>query len=308
MTRPPDGGGVDGGVPWRRLVTEAEGRLKAAGFDSAEIDARRIVEQASGNQGAAFFSGLDELATVRGVAHFDSMVERRLTGEPLQYVLGEWSFRALDLFVDARVLIPRPETETVVEVALAEFDRIADRRGGDVPVTVVDLGTGSGAIALSFAFERPRAQVWATDRSADALAVARANLTGIGRAATRVTLREGAWFDALPSELRGHVDLLVSNPPYVAAADDLPLEVSGWEPSGALVAGPRGTEDVEHLIDHAGAWLAADGSLVLEMAPHQTEAMATRARDRGYGAVEVADDLTGRARLVIARRITAAGC
>ena len=165
------------------------------------------------------------------------MVARRRAGEPLQYAIGAWGFRRLDLYLDRRVLIPRPETEQVVEVALR---RAAAARRCRAPL-VVDLGTGSGAIALSIAVEVPGADVWATDVSADALAVARANLAGLGgRAATRVRLVEGSWFDALPEAFRGQVHLLVSNPPYVADGETLPAEVADWEPPGALRAGPHG--------------------------------------------------------------------
>src|SRR5581483_11962387 len=154
------------------------------------------------------------------------MVERRAAGEPLQYVLRRWGFRTLDLLVDPRVLIPRPETEVVVEVAIRELRRIDSRR----PL-VADLGTGSGAIALSIAVEVPDARVWATDASADALAVARANLAGIGSpAAKRVRIEQGSWFDALPAAFRGQFDVVVSNPPYIAAHEDLPPEVVDWEP------------------------------------------------------------------------------
>ena len=175
----------EGTVAWRTLLAEAERRLADAGVEMAAGDARRIVEEPSGHEGAELVLGLDEPATERGVAAFDHMVERRAAGEPLQYVLGGWAFRSLDLFVDRRVLIPRPETESVVERALVVIDELATRRPS-APVTVVDLGTGSGAIALSIAFERAGTTVWATDRSPEALAVARANLAGIGRAGTRV--------------------------------------------------------------------------------------------------------------------------
>src|SRR5438105_5970876 len=143
------------------------------------------------------------------------MVARRAAGEPLQYVLGRWAFRTLDLMVDRRVLIPRPETEQVVEVALAEARRLHAR-------IAADLGTGSGAIALSLAAELPGVDVWATDVSADALAVARANLAGIGTfAAARVRIQEGDWFGALPPELRGRLDIVVSNPPYIGDDESL---------------------------------------------------------------------------------------
>ncbi|CAN5713659.1 hypothetical protein BH20ACT2_BH20ACT2_11520 [soil metagenome] len=227
---------VEETVSWRELLAEAIGRLSAVGTPSPEIDARRIVEQASGHEGATSHLALDRPATVRGVAALDAMVARRAQGEPLQYVLGRWGFRTLDLLVDQRVLIPRPETEAVVEHALVELDRLA----ADRCATVVDLGTGSGAIALSIAAERTRVAMWAVEVSAGAAAVARANLAGLGRAATRVRIVEGSWFEPVPADLCGAVDLVVSNPPYVAAGDELPPVVADWEPTGALVAGPTG--------------------------------------------------------------------
>lgn len=285
-------------VRWRELLADAENVLRSAGVANPAVDARRLVERASGRDGGELVLGLDAVAPRRGLAHFDAMIERRCAGEPLQYVVGRWGFRRLDLLVDRRVLIPRPETEQVVEVALAELGR-------PVPLaspTVVDLGTGSGAIALSVAVEVVTAEVWASDVSCDALAVARANLAGIGRPGARVRLVEGDWFSALPPALAGRVDLAVANPPYVAEDDDLPPEVAGWEPDRALVAGPIGTEHLEHLLAEAPAWLAPAGSLVLELAPHQAAAMATVARSAGYVQVEVHPDLAGRDRVLVARQ------
>ncbi|MEY2459855.1 MAG: release factor glutamine methyltransferase, partial [Acidimicrobiaceae bacterium] len=198
---------------WRQLLEVAIGRL------GDRTDARRIVEEASGREGAELAAFLDIAANAVMLAHFDSMVERRAAGEPLQYVLGRWGFRSLDVHVDPRVLIPRPETEIVVEHALDVIDALDAQ-------LAVDLGTGSGVIAMSLAVERPKLSVWATDASDDAIDVARANLAGIGRAATRVRLEAGDWFDPLPRELAGTVDVVVTNPPYVAADDVLPAEVS----------------------------------------------------------------------------------
>ncbi len=169
--------------------------------------ARWLCEEAGSFDGDELLTALDEPATQRMVAHLDAMVARYRSGEPLQYALGRWAFRRLDVMVDRRVLIPRPETEVLVEVALAALDRRA--------ATLVDLGTGSGAIGLALASELPLTgtTVWLTDVSTDALDVARANLAGIGRAAANVRVAEGEWFDALPEDLRGTLDLVVSNPP-----------------------------------------------------------------------------------------------
>ena len=278
------------GVTWRTLYAEATQRL------GSDVDARRIVERASGHDGAAFHGGLDEPVSVRALAFFDGMVERRAAGEPLQYVLGVWGFRLLDLYVDQRVLIPRPETEVVVDVGLAELRRL----DAGEPV-VVDLGTGSGAIGLSFAKEVPGVQVWATDRSADALAVARANLAGLGRAATTVRLVEGWWYEALPTVMRGRIDLVVSNPPYVAHSDDLPAEVADWEPELALLAGPTGMEQIAEVVKEAPVWLDRPGALVVEIAPHQGDDAVQLAYDAGFTEALVQADLTGRVRVLVAR-------
>lgn len=279
-------------VTWRALLAEARQRL------GSSTEARRIVERASGYDGAEYSLTLDEPATVRAAAHFERMVARRAGGEPLQYVLGAWGFRTLDLFVDHRVLIPRPETEVVVEVAMAELARLAAR----TPV-VVDLGTGSGAIALSLAKEVEGLEVWGTDASAGALSVARANLAGMGRVGTGVRLVEGSWYEALPGLLKGEVDLLVSNPPYVAAGevDDLPPEVARWEPLEALVAGPTGLEQIEVVIAQAPGWLNRPGALVMEIAPSQREAVLALATEAGFEAADVRPDLAGRARVLVGR-------
>jgi release factor glutamine methyltransferase len=256
-----------------------------------------MLERATGWEGAELWLHIDEAATVRGVAFVEGMVGRRAGGEPLQYVLGRWRFRRLDLLVDRRVLIPRPETEVVGEVALAELRRRDDRR----PV-VVDLGTGSGALGLSLADEVAGATVWCTDSSAEALAVARANLAGLGsRTAPRVRLVEGSWWDALPAELRGRVDLAVSNPPYVATGEVLPPEVADGEPVDALRAGPTGLEAIEEILVGAPEWLTPSGALVVEIAPWQGERVLERARAAGFGSSEVRPDLAGRPRVLLAR-------
>lgn len=285
-------------VPWRSFAEEARVRLRAAGVEPADTDARRIVERAAGVEGADYFAALDQPATKRGVVAFDRMLERRLLGEPLQYVVGRWGFRSLDLMVDARVLIPRPETEVVAGVALAELGRIGEQR--DEPV-VVDLGTGSGAIGLSIAAECVSCRVVITDVSPDALAVARANLAGLGQPATRVTALEGSWFDALPATLRGEVDVLVSNPPYVAAVDDLPAAVRDWEPLDALIAGDEGRDDLAHLMGGAGEWLRPGGALVLELDPGQAAWAMARVESAGFVDVAITRDLAGRDRVITGR-------
>ncbi len=278
--------------------------MRAADRLASQNEARRLVERASGNEGTAYLLGLDDQVPERALPFFEDLLERRAGGEPLQYVLGQWGFRRLDLYLDRRVLIPRPETEMVVQVALAELSALRPSTGrrGARPPTVVDLGTGSGAIALSIALEAPATRVWGTERSAEALAVARANLAGLGTlAGRRVRLAEGSWFDPLPPLLAGHIDLVVSNPPYVADGEVLPPEVQDWEPSDALRAGPTGLEDAQTVVKEAPSWLARPGTLVLEIAPHQAGDAAAMAHDAGFDEVEVRLDLCGRERILVAR-------
>lgn len=273
---------------WRQLLDDAAARLGDRG------DARRIVEEASGREGSELTAFLDDESNAVTRAHLAAMVERRSAGEPLQYVLGRWGFRALDVHVDSRVLIPRPETEMVVEHALALADALDAR-------LAVDLGTGSGVIALSLAAERPNLQVWATDASGDAIDVARANLAGIGTAGTRVRIAQGDWFDALPRGLAGTIDVAVANPPYVAEVDPLPQEVSAWEPRDALIAGPTGLEAIERILDAAPSWLSASGGLVLEIGETQADSVVALA-SRSFSAADVHADLAGRPRVLVARR------
>ncbi|MEM9033542.1 MAG: peptide chain release factor N(5)-glutamine methyltransferase [Actinomycetota bacterium] len=278
-------------TPWSEIWAETRQRLDEAGLETAALETRWLIEDVAGITDPT--SG--ESVAQRHLAKLDAMVARRLRGEPIQYVLGHWSFRELDLLVDRRVLIPRPETEVVTQVALDELTDLDEPRA-------VDLGTGSGAIAISLVREHRTAQVWATDRSAEAVAVARANAAGAGgRAAARLRVVEGDWFDALPVELRGGLDLVVSNPPYVSDDEDLPAAVADWEPGSALRAGPGGWRDLEHLLGEAPAWLAPGGALVLEHAPQQAEPLRRRADEHGYVEVTTVDDLAGRPRALRCR-------
>jgi len=296
-----------------------------AGMDADERS--RLMARASGRHVPAREVRwiLDDVASDPGTAsspgaraeRFDRLVGRRASGEPLQYVLGRWPFRSVELTVDPRVLIPRPETEHVVTVALAEL--AADPAVGADGAVCVDLGTGSGAIALSLAVEArevagvPALEVWASDRSAAALEVASANLaalsTVVAGAGARVHLVTGSWYAALPGGLVGRVDLLVSNPPYVAEDEIAGLDpgVREWEPVSALVApdgasGIGGMADIEAIVAGAPPWLRPGGALVVEIAPHQAGAAADAARRAGLAGVRIERDLAGRSRMLVARR------
>lgn len=286
----------DGTVSWRQL------RAETAALHG-EPHARWLCEEASGAVGAEFDAVLDEPATVRAVAHLDAMLARLHAGEPLQYVLGHWSFRHLDLLVDRRVLIPRPETEWVAEVAID----VARRRRAATPgpVRCVDLGTGSGAIGLSLLAELPRgsAEVWLTDLSTDALDVARANAAGLGMAGAGARFAHGPWFDALPGDLRGTVDVLVSNPPYVAEGDAaLEPSVADWEPATALWSGSDGLDALRTIAAAAPDWLAPGGAVVLEIGTGQGTAVAGLLHAAGLEDVQVHPDHAGHDRIAVARR------
>jgi release factor glutamine methyltransferase len=282
----------DGTVTWRQLWSET---ADAVGDRN---QARWLCEVASASvDGDEFLARLDEPATERMVSHLDTMVARVRTGEPLQYVLGEWSFRHITLSVDRRVLIPRPETELVAEIAIGLAGQCEPTR------TVADLGTGSGAIGLSMAFELPRqgTEVWITDASVDAIDVARANLAGIGPAAANVRVAHGSWFEALPHGLQ--FDVIVSNPPYVAVGSpDLDRTVGEWEPPSALLAGADGLDDIRVLAAGALDRLRPGGALVLEIGADQGRAVEDVLRRAGLVDVEIRKDLSERDRVAIARR------
>jgi release factor glutamine methyltransferase len=305
------------------VITRPEVEREVAGLIGSATEARWLVEEVLGRQAhpAAAVSNRARSAIV-------AMAVRRRAGEPLQYVLGTWAFRTLEIAVDARALIPRPETEQLVEVALVELRRrgapghgprgapVSGRRPGRRGPVVVDLGTGSGVIALAIAAElvtsEPCVEVWATDVDADALALAEDNRARVGAvrpaAAERVRLRQGSWFGALPATRRGRVDLVVANPPYVSEEEwaNLDPEVR-LEPVRALVAGPGsdgtpGLAGIEAVLDGAIAWLAPGGAVVVELAPPQADAAARVARGLGLADVRIEPDLAGRERVLVGHR------
>ncbi len=297
---------ASGNLDWRTLVAAAQSSLAEAGVPDADISARLIGQRATGAEPGEWVEVLADAPHKRHLAHFDAMVERRCQGEPLQYVLGQWGFRHLDLFVDNRVLIPRPETETVAGLAVTEVESVRHAAGdvtpedvAELPVIVADLGTGSGAIGLSVAYECSDVDVWLTDVSAAALTVARANLAGLGTKGSRVRLAEGSWFAALSPELQGRLSVVVSNPPYVGHDDDIDPQIR-WEPADALFAEPA-EQHLVHLVETATSWLHDAGSLILEMAPDQTSTIQQLAASL-FDEATVHNDLAGRPRAVVARR------
>jgi release factor glutamine methyltransferase len=227
----------------------------------------------------------DDAVESAQVQHLMALAERYAAGEPLAYLTGYQAFFGLNLQVDARVLVPRPDTETLVEWAL-EVLRLETAHAK--PLRALDQGTGSGAIALALKSALPQLVVHAVDLSADALAVARVNAQ---RLQLPVTFSQGAWFDAL-QDTRLRFDCIVSNPPYIAN-QDLHLASLTHEPAQALSSGPDGLDDIRHLIAQASKWLTLDGWLLLEHGYNQASAVRELLTLAGFTQVQSRCDLAG---------------
>ena len=267
----------------RRAVAETRQRLEAAGCESPEVDAEILVAHVLGLTRSELALESSRRLSKAEERTVEDLVARRESREPLAYVIGEWGFRRLLLDVDARVLVPRPETEIVVERSLARIGTVAEPR-------VLDVGTGSGAIALAIADEHPGARVTGVDASSGALEVAGGNVVRTGVA---IELRAWDLFTGLPD---GPWDLVVSNPPYVLPEEleTLAPEVRDWEPREALA----GVGATEALARGARDVLAERGALVLEVAAEDASRVATLLDTLGYVDVIATKDLTGRDRVV----------
>ena len=254
--------------------------LRDAGIEAADREARWLVE------GVILAEGGDPTAALLDAA------KRRAGGEPLQYILGNAHFRHLELAVGPGVFIPRPETELVVERALG----LLPYRG-----VAVDVGTGSGAIALALATERPDAGVYATERDAGALAWARRNNETLGE--PLAGLFEGDLFDPLPDGLAGEIDVVVANPPYIAPSegDRLPRDVVEHEPAAALFAPGGGAAVIDAIADAAPRYLAPGGHLVLEIGAGQGDLVRSLLARHGFRTATIARDLAGNERIATGR-------
>lgn len=262
-------------------MTIAQALAEAARRGLARLDAQLLLLQAIGRATVdrAWLLAHDEDAIEpQALAAFTAMCERRLAGEPVAYLVGRKEFFGLELQVDARVLVPRPDTEVLVEWSLAVL------AGTDTP-RVADLGTGSGAIALAIQHRRPDARVTAIDASPAALEVAQANAAKLS---LDLRLLQGHWLDAV----EGRFDLLVSNPPYVAEADEH-LAALAHEPRMALASGPDGLDDIRAIVDQAPSHLADGGWLLLEHGWDQAPAVRGLLSAAGFTAVQSRRDLAG---------------
>jgi release factor glutamine methyltransferase len=266
----------------REALEAATDALTAAGVDSPRLDAEVLLAEASGISRAALAASPETAVDPVATRAFAEFVRRRLRREPVAYITGRRGFRRIELSVDRRVLIPRPETELLVELAL-ELE----------PQSVLDVGTGSGAVALAVADELPAASVVATDLYADALEVARENAARLGLA-SRVRLAHG-------SLASGMYDLLVANLPYVSEREwhDLQPELRDWEPRGALTPGPTGLEAIDALLGELTVSPATKAKAIgLEVGEGQADTVADLVRRAGFAEVEVRKDLAGIERVV----------
>lgn len=268
------------------------------GIDSARLDAECLLAAALGVDRLRLYLDFDKPVEQAERTRFRELVRRRAgDGVPVAQLTGRREFWSLPLEVNGDVLTPRPETETLVEVAL----QLLPER--DAEARVLDLGTGSGAIALALARERPRARLFASDVCASALAVARRNAETLGFA-PRLSFLHGPLFEPLED---GTFDLVVSNPPYLAESESaaLPRELA-HEPRHALFGGEDGYAVLRPLVRGALAHLTASGALAVEVAPAQAETVAAWCAEQGFAEVRVHEDLARRARVVSARRLASA--
>lgn len=271
------------GTSVRDALSAAIEALRAAGVPDPEVDAEVLLAELAG-VGRAELVAFDERTIEGPVARaFSEAVRRRLRREPVAYILGRKGFRHLDLAVDRRVLVPRPETEMLVELALEVG-----------PSSVLEIGTGSGAVALAVADEIPGCRVTATDTSGEALEVARANAAAVG-VGGRVGFVEGTW----PGP--GEYDLILANLPYVPEGTVLEPDLASWEPASALFGGPGGTEVIEQVLDEMPASGVRAPVIGLEIGHDQGSAVASIVSKAGFGEVEVRRDFAGHERVVVGR-------
>jgi release factor glutamine methyltransferase len=278
---------VRGATGWRAALQAATARLAAAGVEDPAGDARRLLAHALGLSRERLVLALDAAPGAAAAEHFAGLVALRAERRPLAQITGRRLFWGRAFAVTPDVLDPRPETETLVVAALeAPFGRL------------LDLGTGSGCLAVTLLAERPAATGVASDLSAAALAVARVNAAAHG-VAGRLAVLAADWFEGVA----GRFDLILSNPPYIPAAGLAALapEVRLWEPAGALSPGPDGLEAFRAILAGAGAHLAPGGRILLEVGAGQAGEVAALARAAGLRGVHARADLDGRPRVVAAR-------
>lgn len=290
------------GQPWTvlRMIRWSAAYLDEKGVPQGRLDGEHLLAHVLGLSRLQLYLQYERPLIPDELEAYKPLLLRRARREPLQYILGRTSFRELELRSDARALVPRPETERLAHEVL-EWARDRTGQEGDGDLTALDVGTGSGCIALSLALEGPFQEVLATDASSDALELASENIreTGLG---ARVSVARGRLFEPVGER---RFDVVVSNPPYVAEAErgELEPEVREWEPASALFAGKDGLRVLRPLVAGAPAHLLPGGLLALEVGLGQAETVAALVEATGaFGPAEIRRDLTDRPRMVLAER------
>ncbi len=284
------------GPPWTvlKLLEWSTGFFESKGVDSPRLDAEILLADVLGIERIHLYVQFDRPMKSEELDAYRALVKRRAMREPVAYIVGTRGFWTLDLKTDARALVPRPDTEVLVEEVLKVVPE-------DSTATLVDVGTGTGAIALAIASERPSARILATDASAEALALARENAEALGYA-DRVEFFEGDLLDAIPADIA--LDFVVSNPPYIAESerDSLEPEVAKWEPAGALFADDDGLAIIRRLAAQAHGRLEPHGWIVLEHGYRQGAAVRRVLSDQGFSDVRTRKDYGNNDRVTAAAR------
>lgn len=294
--------------PWtiKRILDWTSGYLERKGDEHPRLSAEWLLAAVTGLSRVELYVNFDRPLEPAELSAMHEAIERRAAGEPLQYVTGEMPFRHIVLRCERGVLIPRPETEILVDAALEGVDAAGEKDGGAAaPVRVLEVGTGTGCIALSVASERPGTHVTATDLSPRAVELASRNREALGLEEA-VDIVECDLASGVDPELMGTFSVLVSNPPYIPTrvlAEEVPAEVADFEPGLALDGGEDGLDVFRRLLDLAPVALAPGGMLAVELFEGSLEdaAALVRARD-GWASVEVREDLTHRPRVLVALR------
>ncbi len=280
-------------------IYQAAQKLSVVGIANTRLDAEVLLSHILERDRAWLITHSNDSLENEGLTRFEEAISRRSGREPLQYIIGKQEFWGLDFIVSPDVLIPRPETELLVEAAVTLV------KGHNAQATIVDLCTGSGCVAISLAREIEDARVFATDMSIRALAVARENAR-THNVSDHIRFMDGNLFQPLEElDLRDRVDVVTANPPYIRSSD-LPMlqaEVKDYEPRIALLAGPEGTEIQKRIIDNAPVFLKKQGALIMEMGQGQAEVLSRMvASTKAYGKTEILKDLAGIDRVIVVRK------
>jgi release factor glutamine methyltransferase len=284
----------------RRVLMDGTQFLRDAGIESARLDAEVLLGRALDKERADIYLGMESTLNDSDEKIFRESLTRRAKGEPVAYITGHKEFWSLDFVVTPDVLIPRPETELVVELALEGAIMAATK----APLKILDIGTGSGVIAIALAKELPAAEIWAVDVSAAALNIAEVNARRHG-VAERIKFLDGDLFNPI-AELGRRFDVIISNPPYVLSKEiaNLGREVRDWEPKMALDGGPDGLDCYRHIIGGAHTYLAPEGRVLLEIGEDQGTAVAGLfVRAEGFEAATIFQDYAGKDRVIGASKI-----